>query len=169
VPINWVAHFYYAVGLIAIIGAVAHMRMVSATESYSTEPAVRSVGRSVVPTVAATLFLALLIPFANVVLPRLVQTRVEERARSALAAALPEINPGVQFSYGEALYPYYDAGAQSFSFDLVGNTGYQGNLVVARDDILPRGGLQTAALAVAGLFRDDEGLHVKFLYVADQK
>ncbi len=32
VPINWVAHFYYAVGLIDIIGAVAHVQTASATE-----------------------------------------------------------------------------------------------------------------------------------------
>ncbi len=72
-------------------------------------------------------------------------------------------------AYGEVLYPYYDARTRSFSFDFLNNTGYLGNLTVAKEDIYPLGGLQEASLGAAGLSKDDQGLHVEFLYVADQK
>jgi hypothetical protein len=155
-------------GWIAIIDALTHSRVAAVFDRNA--PAVGSSGaRSFLPAVAAVVFVAMLIPFANMVMPVLVQTRVEERARSELATALPNAGPGVQLAYGKVLYPYYHARNRSISFHLLTDTGYVGDLSVVKDDIFPLGGLQSGSLGLAGLSKDNTGPRVTFLYVAEQK
>jgi hypothetical protein len=170
VPINWVAYFYYMLGWIAVIDAVAHTQARAASDSNAQVPAGGSgAGGSFVPAIVAVVFVALLIPFANVVMPVLVQTRVEERARSELAAAAPAAAPGVELAYGKVLYPYYHARTRSISFHLLTDTGYVGDLSVVKDNVFPPGGVRSGSLGLVGMSEDNTAARVRFLYVADQK
>ncbi len=170
VPVNWVAYFYYALGLIAIIGAFVGGPGTSSP--ISRKPAVAGMPirrESFLPTIAAVVLLAILVPIANSVVPILIRTNIEARAQAAVAGATRPAEPGVQWAYGQVLYPYYHASTRSISFDLLNNTGYWRDLTVSKDDVFPRGGLQEASLAAAGLFTDNTGLHVKSLYVGAGK
>ena len=167
VPINWVAHFYYVLGWIAIVEALPRSRVAAALDN-SAPPALADGTRtrsSLLPAAAAVVFVAALLPFANVVLPVLVQTRVEERARAELAAASPTTAPGVELAYGKVVYPYYHPRTRSISFHLLTDTGYVSDLTVVKDDVFPPGAVRSGSLGLVGVSKET-GRRVAFLYVA---
>jgi hypothetical protein len=170
VPVNWVAYFYYTLGWTLAIEALLRKRGVSTAESRSLIPAVGGTGVATWGTcIASVVVLASLVPCANVVVPRLVQPRIEEIARSQLSGAAAQSGPGVQLLYGKVLYPYYSAKNRSVTFDLLLDRYYLGPVTVARKDVFPYSAIESGALGLTGLPAGSSTGRAEFLYVAPEK
>jgi len=167
VPVNWVAHFYWALGWVAVVQAFAHDRLPApSNDETGPAPPQNMQLQGMWPWVAIAVFLGAWIPVANVLLPTFVRPHLDADARAALSAVSPHTAPGERVVYGEVLYPYDHAKSRSVLFNLLTDSGYEADLVVPRDAVLPYAALRSGALGAAVLSSDSQLRAAQSLYVA---
>jgi hypothetical protein len=166
VPVNWVAHFYAAVGWLAILDALAHTAADRNNKMHATDAASR---KAVGAWIGGILCLALVIPFANVFLPRIVTPQIEETARAQLPAPGVDAGPGLRLVYGKVLYPEYNRRNRSVAFLVLTDHGYLPNLVVPRKKVYSYAALGSGSPCLVGLSEDTKAINARFLYVTPQE
>ena len=120
VPINWVIFWYYTLGLVLLCyrllsfaGLTLHLELAEIVETE--KPSSKATLKSWIPAVAIIVLTAFLLPAANLVVPKFVQTRISydqllEKAQSNEPIAHKIIE-------GVILYPYFkEDGLISFDF-----------------------------------------------------
>ncbi len=120
VPINWVIFWYYTLGLVLLCyrllsfaGLTLHLELAEIVETE--KPSSNATLKSWIPAVAIIVLTAFLLPAANLVVPKFVQTRISydqllEKAQSNEPIAHKIIE-------GVILYPYFkEDGLISFEF-----------------------------------------------------
>ena len=120
VPINWIIFFYYVLGLMLIsqwavnfFGLKTELDLIDAKAA---EPATRSKSfKSWLPVVLVIVIFSLLLPIANLVVPRLVNSEKNLDPLRDFAGLKESIEN--QMKVGNILYPYYQKdGILSFDF-----------------------------------------------------
>lgn len=170
VPINWIVFFYYTLGLILICRAVLNLLGIKSlpefTEIGEFELTVSDNSfKSWFPPVAILVFFALLLPFANFVVPKLVHP--EGDAVQFADYEMLEDTGGSQLINGIILYPYYeDDGRIFFSFLADAEvTSYRvaTEYVVAPDPVI----LENRAPALLSVTRDDGKVKIQSIYLLE--
>ena len=165
VPVNWVAHFYLAAGWVAVAKALIRPGGTRAPRARTSGDAKQSPTTRLTPWIVGTLCVALVVPFANAVMPAFTQTHIEEKARANLAPPNNSAALNVQLAYGKVLYPEYQRRNGTIDFFLLTDHGYRPDLTVPRKAVFPYAALDSGSLGVAG-FSQGAGSHrAEFLYV----
>jgi hypothetical protein len=122
VPVDWVFYVYYGLAVLSIIQFVHKVisgRDYSHSANQGLKPSPRTADRRpMVFSLVGSVFLASLIPVANLVLPALpANPAVQAQDESALKVVSADEAPGKTIVSGVILYPYYNNdGTMSFDF-----------------------------------------------------
>lgn len=119
VPIIWVVFFYYALCFVFLIESTIH---VFKPETAVEKPAASceiSAGRQakVLPVIVGLLIFAMLVPAANQLLPLLVSKSPVQKAEELFFVLGPTRQTEMKYFSGILLYPTYDSGQRSVTFD----------------------------------------------------
>lgn len=116
VPINWIVFFYYAMGLVFLLDTCVGLFRPNAAVVVqgAAERSPENRGK-LLPALMGLFLFAMLIPAANLLVPRLVPHDPAENAAALFSALGPERQTGSQYFSGTVLYPtYIQGGAQAF-------------------------------------------------------
>ncbi|HCI56043.1 MAG TPA: hypothetical protein DFI01_08985, partial [Bacteroidales bacterium] len=125
VPINWIFFFYYALGLISmsrtLLGLTGIKTSIIPTDTASKETKILSKSSFIswLPSLATLVIVAALLPFANLIVPKLIH--FDDKANQLLDFATTNESIDNQLLNGIILYPYYQIDG-SISFDFLSGT-----------------------------------------------
>jgi hypothetical protein len=119
VPIIWVVFFYYALGFVFLIESAIHVfKPETANEKQAASREIPA-GRQakVLPVIIGLLIFAMLVPAANQLLPLLIMKSPVQKAEELFVALGPTRQTEMKYFSGILLYPTYDSGQGSVTFD----------------------------------------------------
>ena len=119
VPIIWVVFFYYALGFVFLIESAIHVFKPEAASEKQAASSEIPAGRQakVLPVIIGLLVFATMVPAANQLLPLLITKSPVQKAEELFVALGPTRQPEMKYFSGILLYPTYDSGQGSVTFD----------------------------------------------------
>lgn len=124
VPINWIIFFYYILGLFFIIKKVLSFLNIKSKSEFAKATDIREVEiinskRSIIRVFVLLIFIAAIVPVANLVVPLLVKKNLQETTQ--IVTSIVPRQTGNQLVYGDILYPYYENNGTTITFDFLSN------------------------------------------------
>lgn len=125
VPINWIFFFYYALGLIPISRTLLSLMGIETSiipKNAINKEAIKqskSTFKSWLPSVVTLMIVAAMLPFANLIIPKLIH--FDDKSNQLLDLASANESKDNQLLNGIILYPYYQIDG-SISFDFLRGT-----------------------------------------------
>lgn len=116
VPINWIMFFYFGLGILIVWDFLLPALKIGQTVDQLQRPQRPNVQVPALPVVAVMVLLALSIPFANLVVPKIVDLRPVQSVDEVMLASGITPKTGLTYQLGIILYPYYADDSLVFYF-----------------------------------------------------
>lgn len=119
VPIIWIVFFYYGMGFAFLADSIIRLLLPDKSWDREKEQLPKTIvnKKKPLPVIIILVFVALLIPVSNLLVPSLVRQNPAEKAALVFITSGMEQTSSNNLQYGTVLYPIYESGSDLVEFD----------------------------------------------------